>query len=382
MSTRAPNRILLIDLGASMGGVEAYLDGLAEILVAENEVFALCVLQELATKLQRHGVRVFSVPVFARLRALRFVTALFALVYVVVRFRIQTIQINGFLESILLLPARLLGCSAVYTKHGPLEVDLYRWYRQPFKYAPRLLSRYGAHLATHLVCVSETVGAIYKPLFRKERVSVIPNWVKSIPESSNRPNQPRVPLQIVFVGRLEQYKGVQLLLEAARDLKGCALTIVGMGSYSKSLELLAQGIDCEFAGFHRDPAPYYRKADIFVMPSFGPEGLPMVTLEAMAYGIPCVLSDLPVHCEVTDNGRAALLFRCGDAHDLKQKLAHLMDDKDLRDSLAEQARCMVNERYHYNSARKAYLTLFAGVRPISRNGRSVAPIRSHSDAHF
>jgi glycosyltransferase involved in cell wall biosynthesis len=118
----------------------------------------------------------------------------------------------------------------------------------------------------------------------------------------------------------------------------------------------------------------------------GPEGLPMVTLEAMAYAIPCVLSDLPVHCEVTDNGRAALLFRRGDADDLKQKLALLIDDKNQRDSLAEQARCMVNERYHYNSARNAYLTLFAGLGPRPRDGRSVAlgdsPIRSHSDAHL
>lgn len=376
------NRVLLIDLGGSMGGVEAYLEALAQILSGENEIFALCAMEELAAKLAQRGVRVFRVPLFARLRLLRYLAALLVMIYVIVRYRMDVMQINGYFESFLLLPARLLGCQSVYTRHGPLEIDLFPWYRNPIRYVPRFLSRYGAGLATHIVCVSEAVGAVYKPLFPAEQVSVIPNWVASLPEITARLKTDLKRLRILYVGRLEQYKGVQILLEAVRRLEHVDVTVLGTGEYRGSLERLAQGMPVEFVGFHRDPTRFYQSADIFVMPSLGPEGLPMVSLEAMSHALPCILSDLPVHCEITENGRAALLFRRGDANDLRDKLSLLIENDGERAHYAAEALRRIEARYNPAAAQQAYCALFQRLCERPRRGPSVPALRSQRDANL
>jgi glycosyltransferase involved in cell wall biosynthesis len=351
-------KILLVDLGASMGGVEAYLEGLTEILQPRAEIFVICVLEELEKRLQRLGARVIKVPAFSRMRILRFMTALIVFSFLLIRHRISVVQINGFLESILLLPARLLNCESVYTRHGPFEIEIYKWYRQPAKFLPRLASRYCALLASKIVCVSESVGVVCRPMFPVGRVTVIPNWITHF-----FPYVPKIRLansstEIVYVGRLEQYKGVHLLLEALRGMADVTLTVVGDGGHRGTLERLATGIKVTFVGFQNDPRPYYRAADIFVMPSLGPEGLPLVTLEAMAHGLPCVFSDLPVHCEITENGRAAVLFRTGDFEDLRRKLLVLVSSVDARRQYSESAYHAVGSKYHVAAARGPYLRLF------------------------
>ena len=165
-----------------MGGVEGYLEGLATILHPNADLFAICTLEVLAERLERRGVRVIRIPGFSRIRILRFLMAFLVLPWVVMRHRINVVQINGFLESILLVPARILLCETIYTRHGPFETELFKWYRHPAKFTPRILSRYFANLASRLVCVSETVGALYKPIFPFGRVIVIPNWVSHLPE--------------------------------------------------------------------------------------------------------------------------------------------------------------------------------------------------------
>jgi glycosyltransferase involved in cell wall biosynthesis len=267
------------------------------------------------------------------------------------------VQINGFLESILLIPARLLNCETVYTRHGPSETELFKWYKNPAKLVPRMLSRYCAHLASRLVCVSETVGAIYKPIFPDGRVTVIPNWVSHLPDYQIRSKETTRRVHIVYVGRLERYKGLHVLLEALRGM-AATLTVVGDGNYRRDLEDMVSGLDVEFVGFKSDPTPYYQEADIFVMPSLGPEGLPLVALEAMSHALPCLFSDLPVHREITENGHAAMLFRCGDVKDLREKLSALIESASRRAQYSERAYRTIESKYQVAAARRAYLQLF------------------------
>jgi glycosyltransferase involved in cell wall biosynthesis len=301
---------------------------------------------------------VTRIPLFSRLRIFRFLAAVFAMCRLILKYRIDIVQINGFFESILLIPARLLGCQTIYTRHGPFETDLYKWYQRPDKLAPRLLARWGGHLASRLVCVSETVGTICKRVYPAERIVVIPNWVSRLPTFKLRRRNAAGPINLIYVGRLEQYKGLHLLLDAIRGLSGVKLTVLGDGGYRSTLEELAIGLDVEFAGFQSDPAPYYEAADIFVMPSLGPEGLPLVALEAMSHSLPCLFSDLPVHCEITENAKAAMLFRCGNSEDLRNKLMILIESSSKREQYAENAYRAIETKYHVDGARRAYLRLF------------------------
>ena len=93
------------------------------------------------------------------------------------RYRIHTVQLNGFLESVLILPARMLGRSAVYTRHGPFEIELYSWLRQPLKFLARKIARWSVRFTTHVVCVSQAVAESVRPLLPATRYSVIANWI-------------------------------------------------------------------------------------------------------------------------------------------------------------------------------------------------------------
>jgi glycosyltransferase involved in cell wall biosynthesis len=333
--------ILLVDLGAPMGGVEYYIETLSGMLRERATLLSLCVLPELAQRLRSLGVRVFLIPAFTRFKALRFLLGLCMLPMIVVREQVQVVLVNGFLESVLLLPARLLGCTAIYTRHGPFEDNLYTLYENPARYFPRLLSR-------------EDTGKCVREIVPVERTSVIPHWLSDIPPYKARRKDLSTPVRLLYVGRLERYKGLYLLLEALRGVAGVSLTVVGDGSYREELEQLADGIQVRFEGFQSRTAKYYAEADIFVMPSLGPEGFGIVTMEAMAHSLPCLVSDLDVHKEITAGGTTAMLFRSGDSKDLKSKLQALISDASLREAYAQAGYHRVENVYNPDAALKSY----------------------------
>jgi glycosyltransferase involved in cell wall biosynthesis len=350
-------RVLLIDLGAHFGGVETYLVNLASLLARDIDLYVLCVLPELSARLARSGVRVIRLPVFrGKLKPLRFLAAFIVLPLLLVRFRIQTVQLNGFLESVLILPARLLGRSAVYTRHGPFEIELYSWLRQPQKLLARRIARWSVRFTTHVVCVSQAVAESVRPVLPPSRYSVIANWISG--QKAFRPPLTELSSRasVLCVSRIEHYKGIHLLIEAARRLPQVDVTIIGDGSDRDPLERIALGVpNVRFAGFQRNIQEFYESADIFVMPSLGPEGLPITSLEAMAHGLPCIFSDLPVHHEITDHGRGAYLFRSGEVESLLTALRELLASPERRQGYAAEAHRIVASRYNEGNVREAYL---------------------------
>lgn len=351
----AKKTILLIDLGTPMGGVEYYIETLSDMLRERATLLSLCVLPELAKRLQILGVRVHLIPAFHRLKALRFLLALCLLPIIVIRERVEIVLVNGFLESILLVPARFLGCSAIYTRHGPFEDQMYKWYENPARYFPRLLSRVCVRVASHVVCVSEDTSKCVRAIVPGERISVIPHWLSYILPYDAPKRELSPPVRLLYVGRLERYKGLYLLLEALRGIQGVNLTVVGEGSYRKELERLAGGLDVRFEGFQPRPAKYYADADIFVMPSLGPEGFGIVTMEAMAHSVPCLASDLGVHREITGNGMAAMLFCSGDVEDLRGKLQELIASPALRSAYSAAGYHRVRTMYNSDKALASYM---------------------------
>jgi glycosyltransferase involved in cell wall biosynthesis len=357
---------------------------LADLLAGDLDLYTLCVLPELSARLSACGVKVIRLPLFRGIfKPLRFLAALIILPLVLLRYRIRTVQLNGFLESILILPARLLGRSAVYTRHGPFEIELYGWSRQPLKFLARRIARWSVRFTTHVVCVSHAVAESVRPVLPATRYSVIPNWV-----SGQKPFRAPLadlpsPVRVLCVSRLEHYKGVHLLIDAARRLPAVEVTIIGDGSYRASLEEIAHGIpNVRFAGFQRNIDEFYERADIFVMPSMGPEGLPITSLEAMAHGLPCIFSDLPVHHEITDDGRAAYLFRSGEVESLSTALHNMIASPEQRERYAAEAYRIIATRYNAANVRQAYLRVLSGG-PLHEYSvglrREDAPI--HPDLH-
>jgi glycosyltransferase involved in cell wall biosynthesis len=352
-------RILFIDLGSHYGGVETYLRGLGAILSPYAQGYAVLSLPELAVQLRAQGMTVICLPIMGSkwLKALRLLLACFVVPYMLLRFRIRTVQLNGFFESLLLGPLRLIGCKTIFTMHIPFETDLYSWFRNPARWVPRFLSKHSLRFASQVVCVSETLGEVARSVLPRERVRVIANWIES-PSTIRRAFAATERPRLLFVGRLEEYKGVQFILRAMQQIPNVSLLVVGDGSYRPQLEAAAHRLDVQFTGFQADPSRFYEDSTIFINPSLGPEGLPLVSLEAMAYGLPCIFSDLPVHREITGGGKAAALFKRGDSDSLTQQLRQLLDSEAGREHYSLAARQVIEQKYSLSGAAQQYIQAF------------------------
>jgi glycosyltransferase involved in cell wall biosynthesis len=101
----------------------------------------------------------------------------------------------------------------------------------------------------------------------------------------------------VTAGRLSHEKGFDLLIEALAQCGNprLRLTILGDGPLRRDLENLvsARGLDAQvrFLGFQKNPYPYFKEADAFIMSSRY-EGFPNVVIEAMACGTPVISTPL------------------------------------------------------------------------------------------
>lgn len=357
-----PTKIVLVDFGVPFGGAEVYLTSLVQLLKDRVDLYALCVNAELAASLRKENITVFEFPfALQRGKLIQILVGAVMLPWLRVRYGVKTVWINGYTEIVLLPIARLLGCTALATRHLSMDPPQQGWHLAPGRNIPRLLYENLAFAANKIICVSEAVARDMRALVDNSKVAVIPNWVPALPKGVEVAGSPGAKLELLFVGRLQRYKGASLIIEAMRQLDAAghggrvALTIVGDGECRPELENQATGLDVRFEGFQKDPSRYYRQADVFINPSVGPEGLPLVSLEAMSYGLPCVFSDLPVHREITGEGRSALLFRSKDASDLSVKIEQLLHSVDMRREFGEQGREAIKARHSPESAQERYL---------------------------
>lgn len=169
----------------------------------------------------------------------------------------------------------------------------------------------------------------------------------------------RVPM-IVSVGRLVEKKGFPFLLQAAAILSGQGqqfeLVIVGDGPMRDELERLAGGLGLRdkvvFTGHlsQEDLSQVYRRADAFCLASIvaadgDRDGLPNVILEAMAYGVPVVASNLSAIPEAVEHEETGLLAPPGTPQELAVQLDRALNDEALRARLIEQARIRVADQF-------------------------------------
>src|SRR5579862_2040756 len=110
-------QILFVDLGGFYGGIEIYLTRLADILKPHASLYAVSSVPKLTYELRQRGVTVFSIPTFgnAWCKGFRFLIACFVVPYILLRFKIGIVQLNGLLEPLLIGLVRLFGCEALYT---------------------------------------------------------------------------------------------------------------------------------------------------------------------------------------------------------------------------------------------------------------------------
>lgn len=158
---------------------------------------------------------------------------------------------------------------------------------------------------------------------------------------------------LVYLGMIEEHKGVRLLVEAfarSRNQHDFELRIIGEGSQRPALTKIVHDLGLEdriaLLGFlKRDDAEAIRaNAVAQVVPSAWYENAPLTVLEAFSLGLPVISSDIGGLPEMVTPEAGSVVFRAGDAGDLARKLMEIWND---RDNLATRKR-KARESYEKN----------------------------------
>jgi glycosyltransferase involved in cell wall biosynthesis len=150
---------------------------------------------------------------------------------------------------------------------------------------------------------------------------------------------------LLYVGRVSKEKDLDVIVAARARLgkNGTAFAFVGDGPYLKELRHLMP--EAAFTGYlaGRELARAYASSDVFVFPSttdtFG-----NVILEALASGVPCVVSDKGGPKDLIVHGTTGFITRALDAEDFTQHVQRLADDSDLRHAMSIEAHRTVQTR--------------------------------------
>lgn len=246
-----------------------------------------------------------------------------------------------------------------------------------YDYKPRnqLLTAAGLALFPRVVFCSRSAWQSLPSALRTmtgDRARVVQNGadlerVKRIADGVERPSDGR--FRVVSVGRLEPVKdplGLLRAFDTGADDR-CRLELIGAGSLAEQVEhaVLEGGLEdrVDVTGLvpRDDVFRAYARSDLFVSASHG-EGLPIAVLEAMAAGLPVVLSDIPPHREVVDGLPCVPLVAPGDHTGFGREIERfrLMSPTERRE-VGRRCRDWVMERFTLERMHEGYDVVYREV---------------------
>jgi phosphatidylinositol alpha-mannosyltransferase len=191
--------------------------------------------------------------------------------------------------------------------------------------------------------------------------SVVPNGVL-IPAAADPRNREH---HVVFIGRHEPRKGMQVLLRAWPEIhrrSGARLRLVGADPLAVQLVLTRErvseeGIDVLGVLTNEELTDELVRAKVQVASSLGGESFGMVLTRGLACAVPVVASDIPGYRAVLE-GQAGVLVPPGDHHALADAVVELLADEPSRQRRAMAARALVQERYAWDGIARRLLQIY------------------------
>lgn len=197
----------------------------------------------------------------------------------------------------------------------------------------------------YLCALTQNLQKDYKKFLEKTndntKIILLPNMViDSNFDISDLNNK-----NIISVGRLEEGKKVDELITIFNDLniKDSQLFIIGSGSKEDELKQLVSKLNIngkvKFLGYlnSKEQQKYYLKSSVFAMTSLT-EGLPMVLLEAMQHGLPCIAyeTDSGVN-DIVKNSKNGYVIKNRNQNDYVKKLKSILLNKKIKNGMQKEA---------------------------------------------
>lgn len=179
--------------------------------------------------------------------------------------------------------------------------------------------------------------------FSPDRIVCKPNFLAEIPDDVEGQGD-----YVVYAGRLASEKGVEVLLQAWRELDDVPLKVIGDGPLREEVEEAAGAsrvIDYRGWQAREQVFEFLRGAAFVVLPSVCYEGFPMGVVEAYAHGRPVVGSDIGGIGEVVDHGETGLLVPADEPAALGNAVRSLWKDLARVERMGRNARRVFLEQY-------------------------------------
>ena len=275
------------------------------------------------------------------------------------------LHIHAVGPSLFVPLVKALGMKVVMTHHGPdYERKKWNWFA---KMVLRFAESQGCRNADEIICISKQIAQDVKVKFGRD-AAVIPNGVVMPEGVATDEALRKYGLEkgkyVLAVGRFVPEKGFGELIEAWRGLEprgSWKLVIVGDADhedeYSRKLKEKAKGVPGVVLTGRLTGTPLqelYACAGLFVLPSYY-EGLPIVLLEAMSYGLSCVVSDISANREVPLAPER--YFKAGDVEGMAKKILEFIDKPMGEDEKSLQL-VVIRENYDWEKVAKSTLDVY------------------------
>ena len=239
---------------------------------------------------------------------------------------------------------------------------------QAFKHLGRLGGYYKLKYyqsCDHLIANTQDIADyLVKNGWDDERVHYLPNFVGA-KIAAPLPRQEfftpeRAPL-ILAMGRFHENKAFDILLEAVSRVPNAYLWLAGEGDERAKLEEMSENLGIKprvrFLGWREDTEALFAAADVFVCPSRH-EPLGNVVIEAWAQGVPVVAADSLGPGTLILQGNTGLLVPINDAPALAKSLKRVVEDDNLRRSLASNGKAAYDANFTEQMVVDKYLSFF------------------------
>ncbi len=243
------------------------------------------------------------------------------------------------------------GIPLVITEHTEASWQTWR---------ARWVSRWVYRRAERIIAVSTPIRRrlIERDGVHPDLITIVPNAVVSTPEARSEvpPTGLRERPLVGVVARLQPEKGVANFLKAAARVAPrfpeAHFVIAGDGPLRQELVALAEDLGLRdrvhFLGFRSDASALMGSLDVLVVPSLT-EGSPLVTLEAMAAGVPVVASAVGGIPDQVRHGKEGLLVPPGDTGAMGDAIVALLRDPARARSLGEAGRRRATTEFSHAS---------------------------------
>lgn len=348
-------KILQVIDSLGSGGAESLLKNFV-LEVEKNNVFNIEIATLYHNAIFKEEIKNAGIPVWDLNLEYKYdLRGILKIITVIKKGKYDIVHVHLFPANLFAAIASLFlpkGIKWIFSEHNVYNR------RREFKIF-KILDNFTYSRYSKIICVSKQVESALSNWMPsvKGKTKVIPNAVL-VPEYLNP--CPIKTYDILFVGRLTQAKGVDILLKAVKILKNkysknLKIAIVGDGPLKENLNNLAVELgvneEVRFLGVRKDIGKLMESSNIFILPSRW-EGLPMVILEAMSRGMGIIATKVGGIPEVIENGKEGILISPEDPEILAQTINKLLENEELRKNISQAAYKKVKDKFSI----KAYFT--------------------------